>query len=114
MPYIGIKTDKQMSKRQERVLSEELSRAITLLPGKTTEGLMVSVSSDVSLFKGGRALENGAYVNVVLKTGPSREECERLNTEIFAILEEYLRLPAEKVYVSFFFCDLFGVNRKLI
>ena len=44
MPYIEVKTDKQMSKRQERVLSEELGQAITLLPGKTAQGLMVSVS----------------------------------------------------------------------
>ncbi len=114
MPYIEVKTDKQMSKRQERVLSEELGQAITLLPGKTAQGLMVSVSSDVSLFKGGKALEYGACVNVVLKTGPSREECERLNAAIFTILEEHLRLPAEKIYVAFFFCDLFGVNGKLL
>ena len=113
MPYIEVKIAKQASRKQERILTDKLGKTITLLPGKTVNGLMVSISSDEHIYKGGEFLEYGAYINVVLKSGPSREECEKLNEAIFKIMEEDLKISKENVYVSFQFCDHFGVNGGL-
>ena len=113
MPYIEVKIAKQASRKQERILTDKLGEAITLLPGKTVNGLMVSISSDEHIYKGGEFLEFGAYVNIVLKSGPSREECEKLNEAVFKIMEEDLRIPRENVYVTFHLCDHFGVNGKI-
>lgn len=35
MPYIEVKLAKQASRKQERILTEKLGEAITLIPGKT-------------------------------------------------------------------------------
>ena len=51
---------------------------------------------------------------MILKTGPSREDCEKLNEAIFRIMKEDLRIPEENVYVTFAFCDNFGVNARLL
>ena len=67
MPYIEVKLAKQASRKQERILTEKLGEAITSVPGKTAAGLMVSISSDEHIYKGGEFLEYGAYVNVVFK-----------------------------------------------
>lgn len=69
MPYIEVKLAKQASRKQERILTEKLGEAITTVPGKTAAGLMVSISSDEHIYKGGEFLEYGAYVHVVFKTG---------------------------------------------
>ena len=111
MPYIEVKIAKQASRKQERILTDKLGEAIT---GKAVNGLMVSISSDEHIYKGGEFLEFGAYVNIVLKSGPSREECEKLNEAVFKIMEEDLRIPRENVYVTFHLCDHFGVNGKIL
>ena len=91
MPYIEVKLAKQASRKQERILTEKLGEAITSGPGKTAAGLMVSISSDEHIYKGGEFLEYGAYVNVVFKTGVTRADCEKFNEAIFTIMEEDLK-----------------------
>ncbi|MFR3345519.1 MAG: tautomerase family protein [Anaerobutyricum sp.] len=83
MPYIEVKLAKQASRKQERILTEKLGEAITTVPGKTAAGLMVSISSDEHIYKGGEFLEYGAYVHVVFKTGVTRTDCEKFNEAIF-------------------------------
>ena len=53
MPYIEVKLAKQASRKQERILTEKLGEAITLIPGKTPGGLMINISSDEHIYKGG-------------------------------------------------------------
>lgn len=102
MPYIEVKLAKQASRKQERILTEKLGEAITTVPGKTAAGLMVSISSDEHIYKGGEFLEYGAYVHVVFKTGVTRTDCEKFNEAIFAIMEEDLKVPKRKCiyYIS--------------
>ena len=112
MPYIEVKLAKQASRKQERILTEKLGEAIT--SGKTAAGLMVSISSDEHIYKGGEFLEYGAYVNVVFKTGVTRADCEKFNEAIFTIMEEDLKIPKENVYTTFQYCDDFGVQGKFL
>ena len=103
MPYIEVKLAKQASRKQERILTE-----------KTAAGLMVSISSDEHIYKGGEFLEYGAYVHVVFKTGVTRTDCEKFNEAIFAIMEEDLKVPKENVYTTFQYCDDFGVQGRFL
>lgn len=114
MPYIEVKLTKQASRKQERILTEKLGEAITTVPGKTAAGLMVSISSDEHIYKGGEFLEYGAYVHVVFKTGVTRMDCEKFNEAIFAIMEEDLKVPKENVYTTFQYCDDFGVQGRFL
>jgi hypothetical protein len=114
MPLIEVKLAKQASRKQEHILAEKLGEAITLIPGKTAKGLMIDIASDRHIYKGGAFLEYGASVNVVLKSGPSKEDCEKLNAAIFSIMTEDMKIPAENVYVTFAIDDYFGVNGGLL
>ena len=114
MPYIEVKLAKQASRKQERILTEKLGEAITSVPGKTAAGLMVSISSDEHIYKGGEFLVFGDFVNVVFKTGVTRAVCEKLNEAIFTIMEEDLKIPKENVYTTFQYCDDFGVQGKFL
>ena len=104
MPYIEVKLAKQASRKQERILTEKLGEAITTVPGKTAAGLMVSISSDEHIYKGGE----------FLKTGVTRTDCEKFNEAIFAIMEEDLKVPKENVYTTFQYCDDFGVQGRFL
>ena len=112
MPYIEVKLAKQASRKQERILTEKLGEAITTVPGKTAAGLMVSISSDEHIYK--EWLEDGAYGNVIFKTGGTRADCEKFNEAIFTIMEEDLKVPKENVYTTFQYCDDFGVQGKFL
>ena len=118
MPYIEVKLAKQASRKQERILTEKLGEAITTVPGKTAAGLMVSISSDEHIYKGGEFLEYGAYVHVVFKTGVTRTDCLinylfRENVKI-SEMEEDLKVPKENVYTTFQYCDDFGVQGRFL
>lgn len=113
MPYIEVKLAKQASRKQERILTENQER-LSQVYRKTAAGLMVSISSDEHIYKGGEFLEYGAYVNVVFKTGVTRADCEKFNEAIFTIMEEDLKIPKENVYTTFQYCDDFGVQGKFL
>ena len=114
MPYIEVKLAKQASRKQERILTEKLGEAITSVPGKTAAGLMVSISSDEHIYKGGEFLEYGAYVNVVFKTGVTRADCVKFIEAFFMFMVDDLKIPKENVYTTFQYCDDFGVQGKFL
>ena len=49
MPYIDLKTNAAVSDAQKTALKSALGQAITLLPGKSEQWLMVGIQPDLSL-----------------------------------------------------------------
>ncbi len=115
MPLIDVKLAKQASRKQELILSEGLTKAITLIPGKKGDTLMVRISSDDHMYMGGQFMEYGAMANVVFKSGgTSQEDCQAFHQEFARILQEDLKIPEKNIYITYDFCDSFAVGPKFI
>lgn len=114
MPYIDIRLAKQASRKQEKILSEGLAKAITLIPGKRGETLMVRISSDDHIYMGGEFLEYGAMANVVLKSGVTQDDCVEFQKEFARILQEDLKIAEKNIYITYEFCDSFAVGPRFL
>lgn len=114
MPSIDIKLAKQASRKQEIILAQGLANAITMVPGKKADTLMVRVSSDDHLYMGGQFLEYGAMATVSFKSGVTQQDCEAFQAEFARILVEELKIPEKNIYITYEFCDTFAVGAKFI
>lgn len=114
MPYIDIKLAKQASRKQEKILAEGLAKAITLIPGKKSETLMVRISSDDHIYMGGEFLEYGAIATVVLKAGSTQEDCVEFQKEFARILMEELKIEEKNIYISYDFADAFAKGPNFV
>lgn len=54
MPYINLKTSVSLDEKLEDALKTALGKAITTIPGKTENWLMVELEGDRKLWLGGK------------------------------------------------------------
>lgn len=110
MPYIDISTNATLSSEQLDNIKYLCGRAISLIPGKSEQYLMVKVTDKANLwFQGDES--TAAMVEISLFGKASRESCESLTKEICGILEREANIPPQRTYVKYQFVDNWGYNR---
>jgi phenylpyruvate tautomerase PptA (4-oxalocrotonate tautomerase family) len=114
MPYINVNLSKELNPQQKEQLKRKMGEIITLIPGKTEAVTMVDISGGHSLYMRGKALENGAFVEIRLLGKAELKHKEALTEAVFRSLKELLGSPAEDIYVNVFEFENWGYNGKLI
>lgn len=100
MPFIGVKVNTAVSKAQADAVKSALGQAITALPGKSEQWLMVGIEPDAILyFQGSDA--PAAMVEVTVYGSASPAACDALTGKICGILETQLSIPAGRIYVRY-------------
>ena len=111
MPFIDLKTNKQVSKNDEIALKEALGKAITILPGKSETWLMLDIHDACRMyFHGSDAPCAMLQVQVFGKI--NSERCEQLTAEICRIMDSTLHISPENTYVKYEEVDLWGWNSQ--
>ena len=110
MPFIDVKTSKELTADKIDAVKTELGKAISLVPGKSEAWLMVNITDHCNLYFKGTDNDNTAFVNVSIFGSTSKDNCENLTSEICDILSGVAGIPSDRVYVKFEFCDLWGYN----
>ena len=111
MPFIDVKTNKQISKADEITLKEQLGRAIAILPGKSETWLMLEFKDSCRMyFHGSNAPCAMVQVQVFGKINP--EACERLTAEVCRIMQDVLGIPVDSTYVKYEEVGLWGWNSQ--
>ena len=100
MPFINIKTNQSVSKAQQTAIKTELGRAITTLPGKSEQWLMVGIEPEYILYHQGTDAP-AAMVEVQVYGGASGAAYSKLTGEISEILNTELSIPKNRIYVSY-------------
>jgi phenylpyruvate tautomerase PptA (4-oxalocrotonate tautomerase family) len=101
MPYISLKLSKDVNKQQKEQIKARIGEIVTLLPGKTEAVTMVDISGGHSIYLGGKALENGGFVEIRLLGNAAEFNHKKAVTEaIFDALEKVLGTPKNKVYLN--------------
>lgn len=109
MPYIQVRTNKQISKEVELKIKERLGQAINLL-GKSENWLMVEIVADCHLYFKGNDNEDYAYVDVKLYGNGSREAFNNMTATITEILNSNLEIKPDNIYVSYLEVANWGWN----
>lgn len=110
MPFINVKTSKELSSEKIETVKTELGKAISLIPGKSEAWLMVNIEDKCNIYFKGTDNNDTAYVEVNLFGDASKDNCEKLTIKICNILDSIAEIPSDRIYVKYEFCDMWGYN----
>ena len=113
MPYICVSVSKTLEASEKDQIKSELGSLITLVPGKTEEVTMVRIEDGCTLYKGGEALCNGAFIEVRLYGAAPRSDKEKFTEAVFLSLEKLLGTQACDIYLNIFEMESWGTKGKL-
>lgn len=110
MPMIITKTNATISKEQEATLTRAFGEAITLLPGKTEQWLMLSFEDGVRMaFRGSSECEL-CYVEVNLLGAAPREAYDKLTARLCELIHDTLGIPTDGIYVKYEEAETWGYD----
>lgn len=110
MPYISTKTNIAIPKEKEIKIKEKLGKAISILPGKSENWLMLSFEGDASLYFQGKSDKPIAFVEVKLFGKSGSEAYDKLTSTISEILKEELSIDPGQIYVKYEEVSYWGFN----
>ena len=100
MPFINVKTNTEVSKDKETAIKSALGQAITAIPGKSENWLMVEIEPERKLyFKGSDA--PAAMVEVSVFGSPNSSAFSNLTNQICTILNSELSIESARIYVKY-------------
>ena len=100
MPFIQVKTSAPVSEQSEETIQTLLGQAVTSLPGKTEQWLMVGFEPEYRLWFQGTD-EPAAMVEVSVYGGSSPDRYDELTGRICDILAGELDLDPARIYVKY-------------
>lgn len=99
MPFVNVKTNVDVKEKCEEIKSE-LGQAITAIPGKSENWLMVGIEDNYKLYFRGTD-EPAAMVEVNIFGKADSAAFEKLTGKITEILSGNLGISPDRIYVSF-------------
>jgi len=110
VPFIHTRVNRPIDQEKEKILSQQMGKAISLLPGKSERWLMLQFEDNCHLYFKGDCAKPLAFVNVKLFGASDEASYEKLAAEITRILKESLAIAPEHVYVQYDEIDHWGWN----
>lgn len=108
MPFIDCKLNVDIDKQQESEIKCELGKAISLIPGKSENWLMVNIQPKCSLYFRGSTDKPTAMVSVTIYGHAQPSAYDVLTPQINRILKSVAGI--EEMYVSYTETGNFGYN----
>ena len=109
MPFINVKTNVSVTEEKMTGIKSRLGQAITAIPGKSENWLMVGIEPEYALWFKGKA-DPAAMVEVSIFGNPASSALSALTGKITEILNSELGIPAAAVYVKYDCTDDWGWN----
>lgn len=110
MPYIHTKVNCPLPAEKEEKIAGELGKAISLLPGKSEQWLMLQFEDNCRLWFRGKKDEKIAFVNIKVYGGADAASYDRLTGKITAVLQDALSISPDHIYVSYDETENWGWN----
>ena len=101
MPVIDSKVSVTVSAEHENKIKERLGKAISLIPGKSENWLMVGIQDNYHLYFRGDNSPPIAFVEVKLFGGSDRAAFEKMTKEITSIFGDVLGIAPDHMYIRY-------------
>jgi phenylpyruvate tautomerase PptA (4-oxalocrotonate tautomerase family) len=109
MPFINVKTNTAVPRAGLEALKSGLGQAITAIPGKSEQWLMVGIEPECTLyFQGSDA--PAAMVEVSIFGSAADAAYNTLTGKICALLHEELSIAPNRIYVKYTEIEHWGWN----
>lgn len=110
MPFIDTKTNVTVSKEKETELKERLGQAISIIPGKSENWLMVAVEDEIPMYFRGDDSSPIAFVEVKIYGNASSEIYEKMTAALTVIYKDVLGVSPDHMYIRYFGSSDWGWN----
>ena len=108
MPFMMMKTNQPVSHEQELALKQQFGHAISFVPGKSEQVLMVGIESEQHLYLRGETTPT-AYIEVSIFEQPHHEGYQQMTLAITAAVQDILEIPANQIYIHYHDIKAWGV-----
>jgi phenylpyruvate tautomerase PptA (4-oxalocrotonate tautomerase family) len=109
MPFINLKTNVSVSQDKEKQIKSQFGQAITAIPGKSENWLMVGIEPEYKLwFKGDDA--PCAMIEVSIFGKASSSDYNSLTEKICSIISSELGVSPSRTYVKYSEISEWGWN----
>lgn len=109
MPFINVKTNSALANEHKEEIKAELGNAITAIPGKSEDWLMVRIDYSENMYFKGEG-SGCAIFEVSIFGSADKRAYDELTRRLCAISEKYLELSASRTYVKYSEIDHWGWN----
>lgn len=109
MPFIEIKTNKEITKEKELKIKARLGEAISIL-NKSESWLMIEFKDNCKLYFKGLDTEGIAYIAINLYGAGSKEAYNKMTGEVTNLISSELDISPGNIYVSYQEYDNWGQN----
>ncbi len=110
MPFISTKTNVTVSKEKESQLKERLGQAISIIPGKSENWLMLAIEGDIPMYFRGDDSQPTAFIEVKIFGNASSDVYGRMTKELTGIYGDILGVAPDHMYIRYFGSDDWGWN----
>lgn len=100
MPYIQVRTNKELTREKEVAIKKRLGEAISIL-NKSESWLMVEFVDKCKLYFKGEDGDNYAYVDIKIYGSSSSESYRIFTAEVSNILNEEINILPSNIYISY-------------
>ena len=101
MPFINSKVSVAMTPEKKENVKSKLGQAISLIPGKSEQWLMVGFEDSYDLYFQGNQDAPTAFVEVKVYGGATPEVFSKMTGAICDIYQEELGIPENRIYVKY-------------
>lgn len=110
MPCIQTKVNTKLPKEKERILKSKLGKAISLIPGKSENWLMLTFEDDCRMYFKGDDSQPMAFVEVKIYGKSNEGVYRKLTAAITEIYQQELGIDPSRIYVKYEETDYWGWN----
>lgn len=101
MPFINSKVTVKMSDDKKETVKKRLGEAISMIPGKSENWLMVGFEDGYDLYFQGNKDGESAFVEVKVYGSAPGSVYDKMTSVICSILDEELSIPKNRIYVKY-------------
>ena len=110
MPYIETKTSVKLTDEMTRALKEAFADAITLIPGKSEQWLMLGFEDGKKMAFRGDMESDCAMLEVDVFGAAADEAFDALTERLCQVVSRILGIRGDRIYVKYRECDRWGYN----
>ena len=114
MPFIISRLNVPVSEAQERELKARMGKAISLVPGKSEEYLLLGFEDNCRLWLRGDNSEPIAYIEADIFGNETHAGYDAFTKEITKAFFEILNIPPENIYIKYDDIKAWSVNGMYI
>lgn len=110
MPCIQSRVNIAMTQEQKETVKKELGEAITLIPGKSENWLMIEFADQCDMYFRGSRETPLAYIEVKAFGTISEDTAQKLTERISEIYETQLKIKKDGIYIKYEEVSKWGWN----